>query len=154
MSLAQLLGPTPAWLAGLAGLLLLAGCAYQDGYYYDPSPGYAYDYGYGGYGYGYGGYYYGGSPCWPYGCRDWKHRHRHHRDWDDDDDDDGGKHRSHDGMQGNRPRFDPNRQAGDFPRRQEQQNPRQAEPSAPARVRPQGPAQPYYYLPRQRDSKN
>lgn len=151
MSLAQSPRPALAGLAGLAGLLLLAGCAYQDGYYYDPSPGYGYGYGSYGYSYGYGGGYYG-SPCWPYGCRDWKHRHRHHRHWDDDDDDDGGKHRRHDGMQGGRPRFDPNRQAGDFPRRQEQQNPRHAEPAAPAGTLP--PASPKRYWFPQRDSKN
>ncbi len=96
MSLAQSLRPTLARLSGLAGILglsLLAGCAYQGGYY-DPSPGYGYDYGYGGYGYGYGGYGYGyggygygyGSPCWPYGCNDWKHRHHRRHHWDDDND--------------------------------------------------------------------
>ena len=64
-------------------LPLLASCAYDDGYY-DPAPGYGYDYGNGGYNYGYGGvhgyggygYNYGyGNPCWPYGCDgDWHHR--------------------------------------------------------------------------------
>jgi hypothetical protein len=131
MSVAQSPRLTLAWLSGLAGILLLAGCAYP-------------------YGYGYGGYYYGSS-CWPYDCDDWNHRHHRHRHGHDDDDDNGGKHDYRGDTQGDRPRFDPDRHAGDFPRREEP-NPRTAEPAGPGRARP--PAQSPYWIPQQRDSKN
>jgi hypothetical protein len=163
MSLAQSLRPTLTRLAALAGILglpLLAGCAYEDGYY-DPSPGYGpgygYDYGYGGYGYDYGyggyGYNYGhyGSPCWPYGCDDWHHRHRHHHDGDDDNDSHHHRHGGDDGM--NDPRFDPNRHAGNFPRQPQQPNPGSIEPRGPGRGA-QSPSSPNpIWIPAPRDSR-
>jgi hypothetical protein len=94
MSPEQARRPVKATVLGLALVLpLLAGCAYDDGYYGD---GY-YDDGYYGppadYGYGYGYYGYGyGHPCgWRYDCDDWGHRRHHHRHYDDDVDD-GGQH--------------------------------------------------------------
>jgi hypothetical protein len=75
----------------MLALPLLAGCAYDSGYY-GPAYDNGYGYGYGGYGYGYGyGYY--GNPCWPYGCNGWGHRRHHH--WDDDDGDNGTHHNHH-----------------------------------------------------------
>lgn len=132
-------------LTWLLAPVLLTACAYDDGYYGPPA---AYDYGYG---YGYG--YYDPGCGWPYDCDDWHHHHYRHHHGDGDEDNDSGQHRYHGGVQGGRPRFDPNRQAGDFPHHQEQQNPRNAEPAGPGRARP--PASPNPYLiPQPRDSKN
>jgi len=162
MSLVQLFRPTKVRLAGVAGMLalpLLAGCAYEGGYYgssdnygYNYGDDYGYDgYGYG-YGYGYGGYGYGGYgyPCWPYGCDDFDHRHRRHHDRDDDNDNDG--HHHHGGDAGmNEPRFDPNRHAGNFPRQPQQRN--LVEPRGPARgVQPPSSPVPFW-IPPPRDSR-
>ena len=161
MSFAQSLRPRLVRLSGLAGILglpLLAGCAYQDGYY-DPSPGYGYDYGYGGYGYGgygYGGYGYGGygygSPCWPYGCNDWHRHHRHHH-WDgDDDNDDSHQHRRGAGMgMGGSSRFDPGKPQG----QPHYVVPPSANNDAPKQPRSGRPSTtPYVWVPQQKDSKN
>jgi hypothetical protein len=152
MSLTRRLLPGKARFSALTGLLalpFLASCAYNDGYY-DPSPGYGYDYGNGGYNYGYGGVYgYGGygNPCWPYGCGgDWHHRRHHHQGWGDDNDDgdnNGNNHHHHRGsgdMSGGRPPNGPGPQANDAP------NPgKRPDPSR---------ASPYIWIPPTKDSKN
>lgn len=127
MSFAKSLRPKAARLAGLAGLLalpLLAGCAYDDGYY-GPSSSYGYgyygpDYGYGGYGYGYSyGYY--GNPCWPYGCDDWRHDRHHRHGWGDGDGDgDNSHHHGNGDANGGRPPGGPTDHAGGSPDRQTQ----------------------------------
>jgi hypothetical protein len=159
MSLARRPFPGKARISALAGMFalpLLASCAYDDGYY-DPSPGYGYDYGNGGYNYGYGGVYghggygynYGyGSPCWPYGCGgDWHHRHHHHQGSGDDGDnhDDGNNHHHHHGsgdMSGGRPPTGPGRQANDAPDAGKRPDPRRS------------PSSPYIWVPQPKDSKN
>ena len=112
-------------LASVLAVALLAGCAY-DGGYYDPPP--RYGYGYGSYGYGYGGY---GRPCgWFNDCYGWGHRHhRHHkrRHWDGDRGDD--DHHHDDGDVTKRPPVvDRDRHAVNFPPRARDGNPGAAEP--------------------------
>lgn len=159
MSLDFLARPTAARLAGLAGMLalpLLAGCAYDNGYY---EPSYSYgsdygpDYGYGGFGYSYGYY---GNPCWPYGCGDWRHRHHDHDDddHDHDNDHDNGHQQHGSGVGMNHgPRFDPDRPQNKphfvVPPSANNRGPGQASPE-----RRQQPASPFIWLPQQKDSKN
>lgn len=157
MSLVQSVRPTAARLVRLAGMLalpLLAGCAYDDGYY-GPSSSYGYgydngyDYGYGGYGYSYGYY---GNPCWPYGCSDRRHRHHRHNHWDDDDNDD--SHQRHRGAgMSDRPRFDPGVKSQDVPHFGVRPNADNDAPNQP-KLRRRTPSSPYVWVPQQRDSKN
>jgi hypothetical protein len=150
MSLVQLLRPTTARLAGLAGMLalpLLAGCVYDDGYYNQP-PNYGYDYG-NNYGYGYGGGYgygygYYGNPCWPYGCDDGYHHHHHHGD-DNDNGDDNNHHHHHGAGVGmnDGPQFDPGAKSHGQSHHMEQPNASNEQPRQPAIIR-RGPTTPYW----------
>lgn len=130
MSLFRLTTVRLAGLAGLLALPLLAGCAYDDGYYPPPS-GYGYGYG----SYGYGGYGYYGNPCWPYGCDDYHHHHHH---WGDDDNDGHHSHRGSGMTDGSPPRPPI---AGNHP------------PSQPGPGRRRPPSAPFP-LWQQKDSKN
>jgi hypothetical protein len=137
MSSDQTRRPVRATVLGLGlALPLLAGCAYDDGYYAPPAD-YGYGYGYGYYGYGYG------YPCgWPYDCDRWHHR-RHHHHHDDDDD-------GHHG--GNDPRpVKPGGHASNIP--PEIVRPRDVEPPRVPRADRRGSPPSQIWIPPHRDSR-
>lgn len=145
MSPKQARRPAKATVVGLAlALPLLAGCAYDDGYY-GPPPDY-------GYGYGYGYYGYGGYPCsWRYDCDGWGHRRHHHRH-DADDDDDGHHHGGDDGA-GNPPPANPGGHASDTPRRPIFVDPPDGGPSGWPRMDRRSAPPNQIWIPQTRDSR-
>jgi hypothetical protein len=135
--------PAKATVVGLAlALPLLAGCAYDDGYYGPPAH---YGYGYGYYGYSYG------HPCsWRYDCDGWGHRRHHHRHHADDDD---GNHHGGDDGAGNPPPTNPGGHASNTPRRPIFVNPPDAAERGSPRMGHRSPPPSQILIPKPRDSR-